>query len=474
MNKKKISSKIVKYTIAIVILCFAATTAHLIFIINRYNTQSLTVSVTLNCIIHIGALVAAVAFASYAADSIHALSKEHDKSKSASEKEEQAKFNDKIISGDFYSPKSADIDAANAKLNDFLADFISELNNANQKKTNSGQYKGQYKETLEKLNETYTALEQSSKYISDITAALNNESASSLTADNPVLPQIKQLLNTINTADTLLGNLAQMNVNINSFRIEANEKISRSAISIGEKYNHSFSVLKNNLSSIKYNSSNTMRDVQISSKLHQEQADALDQIKANAEVMERQLKNLQVTVFEGSKSALRGRSLPNNTASPEQIKYIEKVSAASGDMAVVIKNLNQLNSQLNKLTSSNSVSKESALQIAANFDEITKSTRTALDALDKFNFKDTIPFVESKRNSTERLRPANSMQTAANTAGNTAPVKPRSATLSKPAEGIQELRVRPNTPPIIARPILKNIKSDHNFESKDYGKYSRK
>ena len=476
MNKKDINSKISKYTIALVALCFVVTSVHLAFIEYRYSIGGLIIPLGLNFSLHCVALFIATVFSAAAADAIHELSKEHDEKQALLEKEKQDAFAEKIIEGDFgFLESAASNEPFNSKLVAFISGFLTDSGNISARKAETSKYKGSYQQTLETLNEISAQLDAANKHLKEASSAINMASANAMHTDNPLFSQLKPLLNNMNTVGALLGSLAQMNIDIDFSKIEDDEKLSKSAMTIGENYNRSFSVIKGSLVSLKNNSSTTSRDIQGFSRLNREQADKINQAKNIVVNMDKQLKALHSVVFEGSKAALRSKNSANS--SDESLKHIEKINASANDMAAIMKSLSQLDTQLNKLTDGNSISKEAAERLSANISEISKNTRTATDVMDKFNFKGSTTSAQSHSSGLERFSSAakpthfDSYNVSAKRLSASVPVA------SVPVAGLdkpKERRVRSSNPPLAPRPVLKVSSSNYNFDSKDYGKYSKK
>ena len=462
MNNKEISSKILKYAIAIVFLCFATTTAHLVFISYRYIPSSMGISLVINCALHIVALSAAIMFSSVSASSIQELSEERDKKESLADEKSQALFAEKIISGDFSFLESyVSTDPANTKVAAFISGFVSDVANAGEKKP-TAKYKGPYGEALENVHAICTNLNSANKYIKEASAAIDKSNSNSLSGDNPLEPALKQLLSNMNAVDSLFAALAKMNIDIDPNKIAENENLSKSAFAINEKYTHSFSVMKNDLMSIKYISNSTARELQGFSRSTQEQADIIIQVKNTAIGAENKLKNLQVIISDGSKSILRNRSITDKNAEfRDMLKYIERVNGTSADLTAIMKSLHQLNTQLDKLTSSNNTGKDTANRLSAYVSEITKDIRSAMDTLNKFNFKDSIEFTKKKLPALDSSR--------------LNPIPPKSITSgATTSETPRERRIKSGTPPLTPKPALKLANSTYDFSSKDYGKYSKK
>jgi len=473
MNTDEIRRKIFKYAAFAVILCFAATTAHLIFINYRHGIGDLAFSLIINAALHIIALFASMALSTASAKAVYELWENYDDEKNLEEKNKHNKFSEKIISGDFTSLKGESTEPSHEKLAAFISGFLSDAGDIGTKKIDPSKYSGPYKETLEKLGAIQRELEISGKYLGEISSAINMANPNSITADNPLPPQLKQLLNNMNALEALLGNLAQMNVDINPGKIEGNERLSRFAFSVGEKYSDAFGVIRNNLNSLKYSSSAMGRDIQGLSKLTRDQADILGQIKNISANMEKQLKTIQTVVFEGSRPILRTRSsLSAATFDAETRKYIEKISATSTEMAAVIKNLSQLDSQLNKLTAGNSGGENNMARLSANIEEAAKNTRFASDAIDKFNFRNSSAAQTFERYTSAERPYALEPRLSRSEAALRRPSDLSSADTS--AGNPKERRIRSGSPPIAPRPVLKPSESNYNFESTDYGKYSKK
>ena len=473
MSKKAINSKILKCAIPLVALCFIVTSGHLVFINHRYSIGGIIIPLALNIALHCVALFAATAFSAAASESVYELLKEHDEKKTLLAKEKQADFAEKIISGDFTALESVgESNPSNEKLVAFISGFLSDAYNINIKKAETSKYKGIYKDTLESLNKLSDNLEAANKYLNEASSAIDTSNPSPMRADNPLTPQLKQLLNNMNAVEALLSNLAQMNVDMGHSKIEGDEKLLRSATAINENYNQVFGVLKNNLLSLKNDFSAASRDIQGFSRLNREQSDIINQVKNIVVNMDKQLKTLHSVVFEGAKSASRTRATSGNNAADETIKYIEKINAASNDMAAVMKNLSQLDTQLNKLTGSNSLCKDVTARFSDEIAEMAKNTRSAMDTLDKFNFKGSAGLKENQFSGFERSQSADS--TASFRFSGTSSVRLTATMPATTPDNPRERRIKSGNPPLTPRPILKVTSSNYNFDSKDYGKYSRK